>query len=53
LLLAVTKYFIGGAPLFYPISFSHKKVYTTREHGADILEGGKVAFVRRKDRYEY
>lgn len=24
-----------------------------REHGADILEGGKVAFVRRKDRYEY
>ena len=29
MLLAVTKYFIGGAPLFYPISFSHKKVYTT------------------------
>ena len=24
-----------------------------REHSADILEGGKVAFVRRKDRYEY
>ena len=24
-----------------------------REHGADILEGGKVAFVKRKDRYEY
>jgi hypothetical protein len=24
-----------------------------REHGADILEGGKVAFVRRKNRYEY
>lgn len=24
-----------------------------REHGADILEGGKVAFIRRKDRYEY
>ena len=24
-----------------------------REHGADILEGGKIAFVKRKDRYEY
>jgi len=24
-----------------------------REHGADVLEGGKEAFVRRKDRYEY
>jgi len=24
-----------------------------REHGADILEGGKIAFVRRRDRYEY
>lgn len=24
-----------------------------REHGADILEGGKTAFVKRKDRYEY
>ncbi len=24
-----------------------------REHGADILEGGKTAFIRRKDRYGY
>lgn len=24
-----------------------------REHGVDILEGGKDAFVKRKDRYEY
>lgn len=24
-----------------------------REHGADILEGGKIAFIKRKDRYEY
>lgn len=24
-----------------------------REHGADILEGGKTAFIRRKKRYEY
>ena len=24
-----------------------------QEHGADILEGGKEAFVKRKDRYEY
>ena len=24
-----------------------------REHSADILEGGKIAFVKRKDRYEY
>jgi hypothetical protein len=27
--IGVTKYFIGGAPFFYPISFSHKRVYTT------------------------
>lgn len=40
-------------------SFINKQLNTPlyqqgiREHGADILEGGKVAFVRRKDRYEY
>jgi hypothetical protein len=27
--IGVTKYSIGGAPLFYPISISHRKVYTT------------------------
>jgi type III restriction enzyme len=26
--IGITKYFIGGAPFCYPISFSHKKVYT-------------------------
>jgi hypothetical protein len=40
-------------------SYINKKLNTPllqqgiREHGADILEGGKIAFVKRRDRYEY
>jgi hypothetical protein len=39
--IGVTKYSIGGAPLFYPIPFSHKKVYTADK--PESLQANKLA----------
>jgi hypothetical protein len=41
--IGVTKYSIGGAPLFYPIPFSHKKVYTAYGKNQKEEDNGREA----------